>query len=299
MAVDEIDALLKDTFGSNASISASELLKDRPDYRVWKIDLLHPTQTIIVKLAGPGAEYSSSFERTAAIHRLVHEQTTIPIPEVFLVDESCHKWPWKVFIKEYLPGVEFAEIRDQLAEVDLHHAQAQIGDAVAQIHAVCFTGFGEIDPSGLVNQPAACLPALEAHARRIIRDPKDLDLFLSYLEPHKALFTAKTTAGLCHEDLHQHNILFRRDRDGWQLATVLDFEKAWAGPSESDLARMDLWNMTGEPFWQAYQARHPVDPGYTARRALYQLLWCLEVAWDTPEHQATLQSVLRKLDGTL
>jgi aminoglycoside phosphotransferase (APT) family kinase protein len=299
MALDEIYTLLKNIFGSKACISASELLKDRTDYRVWKIDLRSPSLTVIVKLAGPGAEYSSSFERTAAIQRLVREQTTLPIPEVFLADESCRKWPGRVFIKEYLPGVEFADIRPELAEADLRLAQAQIGDAVAQIHAVHFTGFGEIDPSGQVNQPASCPTALENHARRIIRGARNLDLLLSYLEPRRVLFAAETTASLCHEDLHKHNILFRQEADGWRLATILDFEKAWAGPRESDLARMDLWNMTGEPFWQAYQARQPLDPIYAARRALYQLLWCLEVAWDTPEHQSTLQSVLQELDETL
>jgi aminoglycoside phosphotransferase (APT) family kinase protein len=299
MAVDLDNRLLKETFGSKACVSAWEPLKDRPDYRVWKVDLQHPSLSIIVKLAGAGAEYSSSFERAAAIHRLVREQTTIPIPEVFLADESCRKWPWRVFIKEYLPGVEFADIRGDLAEAELRHAQAQIGDAVAQIHAVRFAGFGEIDQTGQVVEPSSCIKALEAHARRIIRSQQDQERFLAYLEQRSALFTGEAHAGLCHEDLHKHNILFRRDLVGWRLAAILDFEKAWAGPRESDLARMDLWKMTSETFWMAYQARQPVDPGYSARCALYQLLWCLEVAWDTAEHQATLQSILRKLDETI
>ena len=57
--------------------------------------------------------------------------------------------------------------------------------------------------------------------------------------------------------------------------------------------------MTGPRFWQAYRETRPLAEGYAACRPLYQLLWCLEVAWDTPEHQATLQSVLRNLDETL
>lgn len=53
--------------------------------------------------------------------------------------------------------------------------------------------------------------------------------------------------------------------------------------------------MTGDTFYQAYTARMPVDPGYPARRALMQYLWCLEVAWDTPAHRATTAAVLHEL----
>jgi hypothetical protein len=35
---------------------------------------------------------------------------------------------------------------------------------------------------------------------------------------------------------------------------VLDWDKAWAGPLESDVARMAFWDdMTGDGFWEVYK----------------------------------------------
>jgi Ser/Thr protein kinase RdoA (MazF antagonist) len=51
------------------------------------------------------------------------------------------------------------------------------------------------------------------------------------------------------DDLHGHNILFQYDLGKWRLATILDFDKAWAGHAESDLARLEIWKgMASEAF---------------------------------------------------
>ena len=62
---------------------------------------------------------------------------------------------------------------------------------------------------------------------------------------------------------------------------------------------MDLWRgMTGEAFWSAYRARQPVGDRYTARRPLYQLLWCLEYPHRTPQHLADTRRVCAELGLT-
>jgi fructosamine-3-kinase len=122
------------------------------------------------------------------------------------------------------------------------------------------------------------------------------DYFLSVLSQYEPVFEDICVASLCHEDLHKHNILFEKQQGGWRLATILDFDKAWAGHHETDLARLDLWtDMTAEEFWQAYEAIHPVDPPYPQRRPIYQLLWCLEYARSTAKHLADTQQICREL----
>jgi fructosamine-3-kinase len=97
--------------------------------------------------------------------------------------------------------------------------------------------------------------------------------------------------------LHQYNILFHQVHGHWQLAAILDFDKAWAGHHEIDLARLDLWDgMTQTDFWQTYQRVLPIDPLYAQRRPVYQLLWCLEYADSTPKHLADTQRVCQELN---
>src|SRR5512140_194938 len=104
--------------------------------------------------------------------------------------------------------------------------------------------------------------------------------------------------------LHGHNILFRLEQGEWRLATILDFDKAWAGHSESDLARLEFWRgMMGlefwpgsdfwpaSVFWSTYEQVHRLEPLYAQRRLIYQLFWCLEYARPTPEHLADTRGV--------
>ena len=138
--------------------------------------------------------------------------------------------------------------------------------------------------------------ALLERARRAIRPGRLRALFLTALNRHQDRLADVQEASLCHDDLHQHNILFRREGECWLLATILDFDKAWAGHRESDLARLDLWTgMTGPDFWSGYAQHCPVDPAYPRRRGLYQLLWCLEYARPTPKHEADTRRVCADL----
>lgn len=92
-----------------------------------------------------------------------------------------------------------------------------------------------------------------------------------------ALFSSQNSATLCHDDLHHGNVLFRESANGWRLVALLDWDKAWAGPAESDVARMAFWDeMTGPGFWEVYPASHDIDGDAAHRTLIYQLLWCLE-----------------------
>jgi fructosamine-3-kinase len=207
---------------------------------------------------------------------------------VIAADESYEKWPWRYFIKAYLPGKEWAAVAQGTAAQGagaeaLTKARFQLGEAVAALHQIRFASFGELDDRAEVPEPLPFPDALEQRALRMIASPQAQDFVLSMLARKTALFQEIHTPALCHEDLHQYNLLLNWLNGEWCLVGILDFEKAWAGDREIDLARMDLWQMTGEPFWKAYQEHYPVDNGFADRKAVYQLIWCVEYAEDSAE----------------
>ena len=196
----------------------------------------------------------------------------------------------------YIPGEEWAVVRSHMNANQLADSYRQFGNAVAQIHTIQFPAFGELTESGYVQNGTTCLPALRKHASNHIQKPYHLNIFSDVLDQYAHLFNDVGTANLCHEDLHMHNILFTQYQGQWRLATVLDFDKGWAGHHETDLARLDLWtDMTNEAFWQGYQAVRTVDPLYEQRRPIYQLFWCLEVAWQSKKHLADTRQVCEEL----
>lgn len=293
---DLLRQLLKQTLGAEVELAGCQIANQQPDYLVLLLQLRRPAMKVVAKLAGPAAPLAAAFERTAMLQCLVATQTTIPMPEVLAVDTSCQAWPWRYFIKTYIPGQEWAAARRQMTGEELSDAYRQIGSAVAQLHTIHFPTFGELAANGDVQGDQPYPTALQAHARAIIRSARLRDLFCSALEQQQPLFLDVRGASLCHEDLHMHNILFRRDQGRWRLATILDFDKAWAGHHETDLARLELWHgMTSTEFWTTYKAICPIAPLYGERRALYQLLWCLEYARPTAEHLADTQRLCREL----
>jgi len=183
-----------------------------------------------------------------------------------------------------------------MSQQELSQVYWQIGQAVAQLHTIRFPHFGEVAANGVVLEQGDYLNALTRRAEQRIARPHLVTLFLDVLNAHLDLFSDIQQATLCHEDLHKYNLLFYQEQGQWQLSTILDFDKAWAGHQESDLARLELWTgMTGEGFWPAYRAVSPVAAGYSQRRPIYQLFWCLEYAQSSPEHIADTQRVCQQL----
>jgi aminoglycoside phosphotransferase (APT) family kinase protein len=293
---EQLQAILQETFGSRVEIVDTKIGNQRHDYLVLLIRLASPDLTVVVKLAGPEAPYDCPFERTAVIHQLVAAQTTIPMPEILAVDVSYQKWPWRYIIKAYLPGEEWVSVVPQLDAAQTVQAYRQFGNAVAQIHNIVFPTFGELTTNGRVENGSAFLPALKARAKVYIQNGRLLDYFYSVLDHYTPLFADVGSASLCHEDLHKFNILFHRRQGQWQLATILDFDKGWAGHYEIDLAWLNLWTgMMTDDFWHAYEEVKLIDPLYQQRRPVYQLLWCLEYAMPTEKHLADTRQVCQEL----
>lgn len=292
-----VEALLQAAIGTQTRMSGCQIVKTTPDYAVLLVKLRHPYANVIIKLAGPSARMASDFDRTASIHHLVQKSTTIPMPEIIAVDVSCQIWPWRYLIRTYVPGREWAGLSQQMHGIDAINAYRQLGEAIGQLHGIAFPAFGEIDACGQVTKPdASCLAAIKRRAGILIHSPRLRDLFFVALEQRSALFEKVEESRLCHEDLHGYNILFNQQAGAWRLATILDFDKAWAGHVETDLARMEIWRgMTSPDFWTAYRVYYHPDEDYHHRRPVYQLLWCLEYARPTREHLADTQDVCREL----
>jgi aminoglycoside phosphotransferase (APT) family kinase protein len=163
---------------------------------------------------------------------------------------------------------------------------------VGRLHLPLLPGFGSLPPEP---RETDCLQALLAHARRIIRNDGLASRFSDVLEQNAELWSRPIQPAITHDDLHGFNILFHPERLT-EVSGILDFDKAWSGPAESDLARMELWRgMSGPSFMAAYHERIPELPGYQERRPFYQLLWCLEFAQNTPDHLKTTGSLLARL----
>lgn len=291
-----LEAFLREILDKKMRVSFVQVLKRLPDYLVLQASLQGIEQRLVIKVAGDQSRLPGQFERTAAMLQLVREQTNIQMPQVLAADASRKHFPWGYLVRTDIPGFTLAQVRSLLSETDRLDFFDQLGRAVGELHAIHFPAFGELDDGLQLPYPLELLPALEERARSIILKESQLDLFLNTLEKHQEWFCDPVTASLVHEDLHAYNLIIQRTPAGWKLATILDFDKAWAGPAESDLARLDFWRgMIHPQFWSAYTKINPIQDGYAERRLIYQLLWCLEYGEPGEEHYQDTRAVCQKL----
>src|SRR5215212_3842173 len=284
--------------GSENSVTRVERLQVGEEQSVLRLTLSRPPRRLVLKVAGPGTPAGVDFQRTTAAQSLARA-AGVPVPAVLAADTSYGSGPWSYLLQEHVEGVVWCRLRPLLAPDQVRTAHREIATALLALQSLRLASFGELNAAG---EPAGddLVPALRRRAEQGIADPRRRRTFLDLLDRRSSLFTDQTRATLCHDDLQHTNLIFRTGRGSWELAAVLDWDKAWAGPPESDVARMTFWeDMTGDGFWEVYQAEMPAPEGLAERTLIYKLLWCLEYPVSTPRHRADTASLCRRLGVTI
>jgi aminoglycoside phosphotransferase (APT) family kinase protein len=289
---------LRDVLGPRGSLLSYDVLKAADDYLVLHADLGGRGADVTVKLAGPRARLATPFDQAAHVNNLAR-RAGVPTGEVLAADATSHTWPWRYLISTWLEGETWASVAPRLQPRELERVYREFGAAVAALHTIQFPDFGELTVDGLVRSDGSYITALIARARRrlpLLSSPAYAELFQSAVEANARLFSDPPTPCLSHDDLNHTNIILRSDGDSWRLAGIIDFEAAWAGSCEPDLARLEFWRgMVDASFWQSYHDVLPVTDGFWRRRHIQRLLWCLEFARPTPGHLADTAQVCAAL----
>ena len=234
-------------------------------------------------------------ERTAAVMARARD-AGVPVPEVLAAQRGADGSP-AYLLHLHVDGVPWAQVHPTLGAADVRSVHRRFAEAVLALQGVPVTGFGELDaaarPEG-VDVGAA----LRRRARLLIGDPRNRALVEALLD-READLLRDSRPTLTHDDLHSGNVVLTGERGHWQLAGIIDWDKAWAGPAESDVARMAFWDgMSGPGFWEVYRAAVPADESWPRRALVHQLLWCLEYDVATERHRADTAAVARALGMT-
>lgn len=93
---------------------------------------------------------------------------------------------------------------------------------------------------------------------------------------------------LLHGDAHQNNFLSTTE------GSVLIDPSVYYGHPEIDLAHVDFFSPVPDDFFQGYQEKVPLSPGFDDRRDLWRLpTWLAMVEVDGPQHVDSLRAALR------
>jgi aminoglycoside phosphotransferase (APT) family kinase protein len=251
----------------------------------YRIDLAESAPPLVLKIYGETPHWI--VKKEALVAGWIGNLAGVPIPRWLALDESRLVLPNRFALMTWLHG---APVRSLIGSPDIDRAYRQMGALLRRLHRIPMGAYGYIVGDGIW-QPKSTNPeymdsAFDKAFRQFREFGGDADLMRRLEQEVKLHFDVVThSVGpvLCHNDLHQGNVLAARDDETGilNLTGVVDFANASAGDQLLDLA-LALFccahedPQSGEPLLAGYgEIQHPDSEGALRLYTLYHrvVMW--------------------------
>ena len=200
------------------------------------------------------------------VYRLAREHGVTAVPTVLHTEPG-------LLVMTKVDGHPLSEL-----DVDRVRFYRGIGEFLAQLHAITLDGYGYLTVR-ILDPKSSNTGYLAAHVEKVLRLFRDnggdralADAVGSFVDERIDLFGRCTQPVLCHNDLHEANVLVADGR----ITGFIDVENAVAADPMLDLAKTHYYAIRGDQAkWQALcEGYGPVDMD---RVELYGLLHAMEL----------------------
>lgn len=193
---------------------------------------------LVVKLYPPCCQDEYDNERAA----LEGVEGALPIPTP-AVQSGGALDGWHYLVMTRLRGRPMRVCFNELASADRLRLSAQLGEAVARLHALETTGVASEDwPIWLASQKSGCV---ERH-RKAGLDPVWLARIEPFLDEVVPTLPTDTPHSLLHTEIMREHVFVDRVAGRFELSGLLDFEPARVGPWEYELSSAGLFFSEGD-----------------------------------------------------
>lgn len=225
--------------------------------------------SIVAKLNDPARREGFALELASLEYFELH--TSLPVPRPLALIHAP-RWPMSGLLMERSPGVTLSDAR--LSAAGKQRIQVQLAEHIAALHARTRRSFGAaMSEPGHDDWLAGFGPRL-AEAFEQVRDQlpsptrRVVDHVIAdlgrYLPP-------RPKPRLVHGDLWANNILVSdADPDRPVITAFIDGFASFAHV-EYELAYLEVFHTASRAFFDAYEQRHTLEPGYDRRRLIYWL----------------------------
>ena len=239
---------------------------------------------VIIKVYAANEEWKQAKE--AYVYRLLADHGFGPVARILRTGRT--KGGRACAVMTWLPGEPLSEASVRMTAGEIAAIYHQMGSALADLHRIGQEAFGYII-TGIID------PELRNSAYLTRQFATKLHEFASLggdavlraaIQRHVAershLFGLCRRAALCHNDLHEGNVLVAQDGAGnWRVSGIVDVENMIAADPLMDLAKTDSYSIRGDQVKRAalLAGYGPAGPEWADRLALYGLYQNLEL-WD-------------------
>jgi Ser/Thr protein kinase RdoA (MazF antagonist) len=250
---------------------------------VYRVKLKNPDKHIILRINPE--HHPWKIDKEKKINKLL-SGTGLPLPDFIHVDSSKDLIPHHYQIMECLPGERWSQV---IGKVDDEKKRKklyfELGKTLGKINSVKLDQFGWIH-SDQEYVSSRSKSWKEVFFLMTINELLDLEqkkfsgltpIIRDYVDFNQNLLDIEIEPRLLHNDFFEENILVHND----EISGVIDFEWAFAGHNEFELAKVVSQLLLDYPsheykpeakdFFRGYKEHGSISRDFEARRHLYTL----------------------------
>jgi len=283
---EEVQRVVNKIFG-NAKVNNITDLSGRINF-VYNVGISNPTKSLILKLnAFP--QYDWRLEKEKYVTRLITEHTDVPVPTIYLVDNTKDTFSTQYSLMSKIDGVDLESLLPNIDKSRKNELMEKAGECLGKMNSIKFNRFGSIRGDSVVDGEEN----LEEHYRKFsektfsrisgMEEAKGLiDNAKDFIERNIKLMQIPAEPCLIHYDYRPENIMIKNG----ELSGILDFEACRSSHNELDFVQVEETIFTPypeleKPFLNGYQKHSSISPSpeFEKRQKLYQLQFYLSLVF--------------------
>jgi hygromycin-B 7''-O-kinase len=275
---------------------------------VYEVRCADPAHSVIFKVYTH--EWAWKPAKEVHVYRLLAAHTALRVPSVLHYAPTAAPGGLPVTILSLLEGRPLSEAAADMDADSLVGMYRAMGAALAEIHQIGQQAYGYLGTEILDPLPDNGSYMRHQFAKKLKEfddlggDPRLREAVARRVERDGALFDNCRAAVLCHNDLHDGNVLVTRRAHGWEPTGVIDVENAIAADPLIDLAKTDYYSFNRGAAEKAavLDGYGPLPDDAAERLDLYRLYHALEL-WDwfasinATEYLANIAGDIARLAG--
>jgi hygromycin-B 7''-O-kinase len=239
----------------------------------------------IVKVYTP--KWRWKLAKEVDVYRILAANGVGPVPEIVHAEPDPGPFGFSFIVLTKLPGQPFSEVSSGLDAAQRRRLYRQTGAVLSAIHRIGQDAYGYRVTEILDPEPDNTAYMTRQFGKKLREfgelggDPALREMIEAHVAQRTGLFANCAAPVLCHNDLHEGNILVAQAGAAWEVTGFFDVENAVAADPLLDLAKTEYYSIKGDAaklagFLDGYG---PLPPDGPERLSLYRLYHALEL-WD-------------------
>ncbi|MBV7332877.1 aminoglycoside phosphotransferase family protein [Chloroflexi bacterium TSY] len=234
-------------------------------------------EELVLRIAPPSNTLFVFYEKEmmrqeSEIHRRLREQTSVPVAEIVVFDDSCTLLDRDYMLMQRLPGRPLTE----MSHVSYDSVLRQTGEYLAQVHRLTAQQYGYIGAHRPMEPENSWADAFFVMWNRLIDDviavgyydDEESSILRRWLEQYLYIFDRPIASSLLHMDIWHQNILVD---DAGIVTGIVDWDRALWGDPEIEFAVLDYCGISEPAFWEGYGRKRDRSPEAGLRQLFYLL----------------------------